>query len=70
MGVLNNYMNYLPMLKNSPKAVARTKEGNVLFSKVDLATIILAFVQITQQNQYNLMLSIASHIGKDVKVVT
>ena len=46
MGVLNDYLKHLPTLKNSPKAVATTKKGNVPFS--------LSTVPVTSQNQYNL----------------
>jgi hypothetical protein len=53
--VLNRYLRHLPTLKNSPKAVSTTKKGNIPFSKVDLAAILLASVPITWQNQYNLM---------------
>jgi hypothetical protein len=53
--VLNGYHGYLPMLKNSPKAVATTKKGNVPFEEADLASIMLAALPLTWQNQYNLM---------------
>jgi hypothetical protein len=53
--VLNGYLRYLPTLKNSPKAVATTKKGNVPFEEADLALIMLAALQLTWQNQYNLM---------------
>jgi len=54
MGVLNDYLKHLPTLKNSPKAVATTKKGNVPFSEADLASLILSTVPVTWQNQYNL----------------
>ena len=54
MGVLNNYVRHLPTLKDRPKPVLTMKKGNGLFGKVDLATIILASVPMTWQNQYNL----------------
>jgi hypothetical protein len=54
MGVLNDYVRHFPTLKDSPKAVLRTKKGNVPFGKVDLAAIVLASVPMTWQNQYNL----------------
>jgi hypothetical protein len=38
--VLNGYLRHLPMLKNSPKADATTKKGNVPFEEADLASII------------------------------
>jgi hypothetical protein len=44
MGVLNDYVRQLPTLKDSLKAVARTKKGNIPFSKANLAAIILASV--------------------------
>jgi hypothetical protein len=54
MGVLNDYLNYLPTLKDSPKAVLMTKKGNISFGKADLAAIVLASVPMLWQNQYNL----------------
>jgi hypothetical protein len=54
MGVLNDYVRHLPMLKDSPKAVPLTKKGNISFGKADLATIVLVSVPMTWQNQYNL----------------
>jgi hypothetical protein len=53
--VLNGYLAYLPTLRNSPKAVATTKKGNVPFEEADLALIMLAALPLTWQNQYNLM---------------
>ncbi len=46
MGVLNDYVRHLPILKDSPKAVPTTKKGNIPFGKADLATIVLASVPI------------------------
>jgi hypothetical protein len=54
MGLLNDYVRHLPMLKDSPKAVLMTKKGNVPFGKADLAAIVLASVSMKWQNQYNL----------------
>ncbi len=54
MGVLNDYVNHLPMLKDSSKAVPTTKKGNIPFSKADLAAIVLLCVLMLWQNQYNL----------------
>jgi hypothetical protein len=54
MEVLNDYVKYLPTLKDSPKAVPTTKKGNIPFSEADLAAITLASVPMTWQNQYNL----------------
>jgi hypothetical protein len=52
MGVLNDYVRYLPTLKDSPKAVPTTKKGNIPFGKA--AVIVLASIPISWQNQYNL----------------
>jgi hypothetical protein len=54
MGVLNDYIRGLPTLKDSPKAVQTMKKRNIPFSKADLAAIVLTFVPMLQQNQYNL----------------
>jgi hypothetical protein len=54
MGVLNDYVKHLPMLKDSSKAVLTTKKGNIPFGKADLATIVLLSVPMLWQNQYNL----------------
>ncbi len=54
MGVLNDYVRHLPMLKDSSKPVPTTKKGNILFSKADLAAIVLSSVPMAWQNQYNL----------------
>ncbi len=42
------------MLKDSSKAVPKTKKGNIPFGKVDLAAIVLLSVLMSRQNQYNL----------------
>jgi hypothetical protein len=54
MGVLNDYVKHLPMLKDSSKAVPTTKKGNIPFGKADLAAIVLSSVLMSWQNQYNL----------------
>jgi hypothetical protein len=54
MGVLNDYVKYLPMLKDRSKAVLTTKKGNIPFGKADLAAIVLSSVPMLWQNQYNL----------------
>jgi hypothetical protein len=54
MGVLNDYVRYLPMLKDSLKAVPTTKKGNIPFGKADLAAFVPASVPMTWQNWYNL----------------
>ncbi len=41
MGVLNDYVKHLPMLKDSSKTVPTTKNGNIPFGKADLAAIVL-----------------------------
>ncbi len=53
--VLNGYLQHLPTLSNSPKAVTTTKEGNIPFAEADLASIILLSVPIAWQNQYSLV---------------
>ena len=40
METLNKYLGLLPMIKNSPQAVASTELGNVPFNKTTLASII------------------------------
>ncbi len=52
--LLNDYISYLPMLKDSPKAVPTTKKGNIPFGKADLGLIVLASIPMLWQNQYNL----------------
>jgi hypothetical protein len=54
MGVLNDYIKHLPTLNDSSKALPTTKKGNIPFSKADLAAIVLSFVPMSWQNQYNL----------------
>jgi hypothetical protein len=54
MGMLNDYVEHLPTLKDSSKAVPTMKKGNIPFGKVDLATIVLSSVLMSWQNQYNL----------------
>ena len=54
MQQLSGYLEYLPTLKNSPRAVATTKMGNVPFEAADLASIILAALPLSWQNQYNM----------------
>ncbi len=54
MGVLNDYVKHLPMLKNSSKAVLMTKKGNIPFGEADLAAIVLSSAPMSWQNQYNL----------------
>jgi hypothetical protein len=54
MGVLNDYVKHLPMLKDSFKAVRPTKKGNIPFGEADLAAIVLLSVPMSWQSQYNL----------------
>jgi hypothetical protein len=54
IGVLNDYVRYLPMLKDRSKAESTTKKGNIPFGEADLAAIMLASVPMSWQNQYNL----------------
>jgi hypothetical protein len=54
MGMLNDYIAHLPSIYYSPKAVASTVKGNVIFGDGELASIILASTPQTWQNQYNL----------------
>jgi hypothetical protein len=53
IGVLNDYVKHLPTLKDSSKAVPTMKKGNIPFSKADVAAIVLLFVSMLWQNQYN-----------------
>ncbi len=54
MGVLNDYVKHLPMLKNSSKTVPTMKKENIPFGETDLAAIVLLSVLMSWQNQYNL----------------
>jgi hypothetical protein len=54
MGVLNDYIEHLPMLKNSSKAVPTMMKGNIPFGEADLAAIVRWSVPMSWQNQYNL----------------
>jgi hypothetical protein len=54
MGVLNDCVKHLPVLKDSSKAVPTTKKGNIPFGKADLAAIVLSSIPMSWQNQYNL----------------
>ncbi len=44
IGVLNDYVRHLLMLKDSPKAVPTTMKGNIPLSETDLAAILLGGV--------------------------
>jgi hypothetical protein len=54
MGVLNDYIKHLPMLKDSSKPVPTMKKENIPFGKADLAAIVQSSVPMSWQNQYNL----------------
>jgi hypothetical protein len=47
MGVLNDYLAYLPMVYDSSMAVEGTKKSNVPFDEADLAGIVLNLVPVT-----------------------
>jgi hypothetical protein len=54
MGLLNDYLAYLPTVKDSSMAVEDTKKGNVPFEEADIAGIVLKAVPTSWVNQYNL----------------
>ncbi len=54
MGLLNDYLAYLPTVKDSSMAVTDTKKGNIPFDEADLAGIVLKAVPTSWVNQYNL----------------
>ncbi len=54
MGVLNDYVEHLPTLKDCSKAVPMTKKGNIPFGEADLAATVLLSVPMLWRNQYNL----------------
>jgi hypothetical protein len=55
MGVLNDYLTFLPPVFNSSMAIEGTKKGNVPFDGADLAGIVLNSVPLFWINQYNMM---------------
>ena len=55
METLNKYLGLLPMIKNSPQAVASTELGNVPFNKTMLASIIFNHLPVAWRIQYSLM---------------
>ncbi len=55
MGILIDYLAYLPMVFDSSMAVAGTKKMNVPFDEADLAGIELNLVPSSWVNQYNMM---------------
>ncbi len=54
MGILNDYLAYLPMVFDLSMAITGTKKMNVLFDKADLAGIVLNLVPSSWVNQYNM----------------
>ncbi len=54
MGILNDYLAYLPMVFDLLMAIAGTKKMNVLFDKADLAGIVLNLVPSSWVNQYDM----------------
>jgi hypothetical protein len=54
MCLLNDYLAYLPTVKDSSMADEDTKKRNVPFDKADLAGIVLKIVPTSWVNQYNL----------------
>ncbi len=54
MGVLNDYLAYLPMVYDSSMAIAGTKEMNVPFNEADLAGIVLKAVPSSWVDQYTM----------------
>jgi hypothetical protein len=54
MGVLNDYLAYLPMVFDSLMAVAGTKKMNMPFDEADLAGIVSNLVPSSWVNQYNM----------------
>jgi hypothetical protein len=55
MGVLNDYLAYLPTVFDSSMAVAGTKKMNLPFNEADLARIVSNSVPPSWVNQYNMM---------------
>ncbi len=54
MGVLNDYLAYLPMVYDSSMAIEGTKKSDLLFDEADLARIVLNSVPVTWVKQYNM----------------
>ncbi len=52
--VMNGYIGHLPMLQDSPLAVASTKKRNVPFNEATLASIVLATCPMDWRNQYEM----------------
>jgi hypothetical protein len=54
LGILNDYLAYLPTVYDSSMAVEGTKKSNVPYVETVLARIILNSVSVTSVNQYNM----------------
>jgi hypothetical protein len=54
MGVLNDYLAYLPTVFDSSMAIAGTKKMNMPFNEANLARIVLSLVPSSWVNQYNM----------------
>jgi hypothetical protein len=54
MGILNDYLAFLPTVYNSSMAVEGTKKCNVPFDEASLAGIVLNLVPVSWMNQYNM----------------
>jgi hypothetical protein len=54
MGVLNDYLAFLPTVYNSSMVIEGTKKKNVPFNEADLVGIILILVPVSWMNQYNM----------------
>jgi hypothetical protein len=53
MGLLNDYLAYLPTVKDSSMTVEETKKGNIPFDEAELAGIVLKAVPTSWVNQNN-----------------
>jgi hypothetical protein len=69
MGVLNDYLAYLPTVFDSLMAVAGTKKMKVPFDEADLAGIALNLVQTSWVNQYNMMHSMLPKNPMDLEAI-
>jgi hypothetical protein len=54
MGILNDYVAYLPTVFNLSMTITGTKKMNVLFDEADLAGIVLKLEPSSWVNQYNM----------------
>ncbi len=73
MGVLNDYLAYLPTVFDWLMAVTGTKKKNMPFDEADLARIVLNLVPSSWVNQYNMMHSMLPKnpraLLKDLKAI-